>query len=1582
MIFISLKLSAQAPVITAISPRSALPGTTLTITGSGFSPTAANNIVRVGHVKAVVTAASAGQLSVTVPGGALTGPVTVTNTATSLSAISRHYFVPRQIISTTSLSPADFKYQGAAYGGMPVGSVLAADMNDDGRPDLVAGEHIPPTPPVHISVLPNQTLPGGPITFQNQSPVNSTNVDLQGALTVADLDNDGKLDIISPVSYIHSVHTLVVVPGQPGNMLTFPLSSPSGEVTNASAADIDGDGKIDVVANISYSPGMLQVLRNTSPGPGTIALDLPLSVMVGLDPLYSATTDIDGDNKPDFLTVGNAGLAVSLNNSTPGNILFQGFTLFSGDFFPTSMALGDVNGDGQVDIVVTYDSAPVAIYLNTSSAGAASFTKSSLPLLQAQHGAHLADFNGDGKPDLLVGNTSSPFVSLMVNMSTINTVLFSAVQRVNFPELTSTSRGLTSGDFDGDGIIDFIAGEYNSGLLHIYRGNTTPIPTMPATSVQAVPQLQSATLSWTNGNGAKRAVFMLAGSAATTPPADLTDYTANAVFGAGSQIGSTGWYCVYNGTANTVNVTGLTPKTNYRAMVVEYNDNGQAGNARYQPILLGGNPADFQTLEVINLNCDRVTAETNLIYGVCAGCNVAQAGNAADGDSTTASILDLATGQFNAYAEQTLIFPSPGLQGDTVTLLLKIPPSLLATDALPAIEIRSYNGATPNSDARTLNNPLVRVTIDAGRIWVRFRPSAVYDRLQIRAHSGQVANFTSLEVYYAHRLVSQPVITALGAVPICPGTSALLNASSNGTIDWYEQPAGGSIIPGAGSAPGYITPALTTAKTFYAEAKRISNGCSNPERTPFFVDIIAPPAFTQQPQPATAPAGQQANFTVAATGGGTLEYKWQIDMAGNGNYIYLSETPNLYMNVLTPTLTLGLQAPMSGAMFRCAVSNGCTTVFSDGAQLTVGKIAQTLAFSSLTDGGTTDRTYGDATIDASATATSGLLPAYASSDASVATIDGAGVVTILKAGTTIITVSQGGNTNMYDPATPLTCTLRIAPKTLTVSANARTQTYGDVAQPLTYAATGFAYNDDATLAISGGLTRDPGDAAGVYNILPGTLSAGPNYSIAFTGNTYTIHPAPLLITANNAAKTYGAADPALTYTASGFANGDDLSILAGSLQRTAGEAAGSYPITIGSLQATNNYTLQFTGSTFTIGKAMLSITANAISKTYGAADPALTYTASGFANGDNNNSLTGALQRSAGENAGIYPIAQGTLQAGNNYTVQFTPANFTIQKVPLRINANAQTKTYGAADPSLTYTATGLVNGETISVLNGSLQRTAGENAGVYDIIAGTLASNNYILQFTGNTFTITKAAQAIAWNQQLTFGCSGNAPVQLTGVSSSGLPVTYSVSNNAVATLSGNTLTPGQGGYTTVTASQAGDVNYLPAPSVTQNIQVQLAGLVRQQWSDVLAFDNSSSQYTQWQWYKNGSAVAGATKQYYHENVPLNGTYYVIATETGGLQAQSCPITLTGSGTVAQGIRISQNPVARGANVTVTCSYPDTDLVNATLQLTDLSGRVVHQQASVQATQQVRMPAAQGLYILTLQLRDGRKASINVLVQ
>jgi len=571
--------------------------------------------------------------------------------------------------------------------------------------------------------------------------------------------------------------------------------------------------------------------------------------------------------------------------------------------------------------------------------------------------------------------------------------------------------------------------------------------------------------------------------------------------------------------------------------------------------------------------------------------------------------------------------------------------------------------------------------------------------------------------------------------------------------------------------------------------------------------------------------------------------------------------------------------------------------------------------------------------------------------------------------------------------------LAVATAVLTITANPAGSVYGAALVPngsLTVTYSGFV-NGDGPSSLSAlptvTNTASAGSPVGTYVLVPSGASSS-NYTIQYVNGNYTISPANLSISAVSENMSYGAAVPPLTASYSGFVNGDNASSLTVqpvlSTTATSASPAGSYPIYI-SGASDPNYIISYVDGTLTVGGAVLTVTPNPASMTYGGAVPSLTVSYSGFINGDGPGNLTAqatlTTTASSSSPAGDYPItASGVIDP--NYRIVYNQGTLTINPATVVVTANAATKEYGAADPTFTYTVSGLLNGDNTGVFTGSLSRVPGENVGTYAITEGTLSGgNNYTINFTGNYLTITTASQQISWGQSLLVGCNDTTDVQLTATASSGLPVTYSVSDPSIATVSGSVLTLLKPGTTIVTAVQAGDNNYNAATAVTDTVFYQSESLIGQHWSDVIFFDNSSDEYVQWQWYKNGAPVAGDTSQYYSETPSLNGKYYVVATNREGQQIQSCILTIAAGAAIPGGIEVYPNPANGGGLVTVTSNYSVTALQGAVLQVVDLSGRVLQQVTNVQPSMQFTVPSAYGIYIVNLLLTNGQRASTNVLI-
>ncbi|SDA58693.1 gliding motility-associated C-terminal domain-containing protein, partial [Algoriphagus alkaliphilus] len=267
--------------------------------------------------------------------------------------------------------------------------------------------------------------------------------------------------------------------------------------------------------------------------------------------------------------------------------------------------------------------------------------------------------------------------------------------------------------------------------------------------------------------------------------------------------------------------------------------------------------------------------------------------------------------------------------------------------------------------------------------------------------------------------------------------------------------------------------------------------------------------------------------------------------------------------------------------------------------------------------------------------------------------------------------------------------------------------------------------------------------------------------------------------------TYGEANPALTFSYTGLVNGDTKVTTEPSISTTATQSSnvGTYPITLTGGED-QNYTITLVSGMLTIGKKDLTIRADDKQKTYGDANPVLTFSYSGLVNGDTKVTTEPSISTTAlaSSNVGTYPI---TLAGGSdeNYEITLVNGTLTINKATLKIEANPQTKIFGSADPALIFVATGFKGTDNLSVLTGNLVRAAGEQVGKYAIGLGTLKSTeNYQLEFVSAQFEIIPAELiAISNPDPITtpWSVSPTLPAKVTAVTADGQVVQLSVSWN-----------------------------------------------------------------------------------------------------------------------------------------------------------------------------------------------------------
>jgi hypothetical protein len=311
----------------------------------------------------------------------------------------------------------------------------------------------------------------------------------------------------------------------------------------------------------------------------------------------------------------------------------------------------------------------------------------------------------------------------------------------------------------------------------------------------------------------------------------------------------------------------------------------------------------------------------------------------------------------------------------------------------------------------------------------------------------------------------------------------------------------------------------------------------------------------------------------------------------------------------------------------------------------------------------------------------------------------------------------------------------------------------------------------------------------IHIVKTGSCTITANDGTTSLTQNLTVNKAVLAVSADNKTKVYGSANPALTATITGFVLGETSAVLTSQPVPTTGaltsSVVGSYPITVSGGTATN-YSFTYTSGSLVVTKASLTITADSKTKAYGAAVPSLTVSYSGFVNGDTSASLSNAptpvTSGTNASNAGAYPITVSGAVA-TNYTITYISGVLTITPVGLTLTADNKTKSQGAANPTLTISYSGFVNGDDSSDLTTqpAIATTAvtGSPVGTYPITITGGSSSNYTISRVAGTLTVSAASITFPDLPSKVYGDGDFAP----GATSS-LAITYSSDNTAIATI------------------------------------------------------------------------------------------------------------------------------------------------------------------------------------------------------
>ena len=398
-------------------------------------------------------------------------------------------------------------------------------------------------------------------------------------------------------------------------------------------------------------------------------------------------------------------------------------------------------------------------------------------------------------------------------------------------------------------------------------------------------------------------------------------------------------------------------------------------------------------------------------------------------------------------------------------------------------------------------------------------------------------------------------------------------------------------------------------------------------------------------------------------------------------------------------------------------------------------------------------------------------------------------------GTYSVSISNASATN-YN-IMPIDGKLTVNKATLQVTPKDATRKYGDDNPKFDLSYLGLKNNESTpewitAPKITTSATKQ--SSVGNYDIQV-TSGEARNYTLIKKTGTLTITKAPLTsVRVNNYTRKYGEANPNFQLSYTGLLNNETTPVWTEepviSTAATSKSDVGEYSITAKGGVMKNYEIDRIVSGVLTVTPAPLTINAMNTSKLYYEDNPTLYYLCYGFVDNDDLSVLLNKPQirteAKKGSKVGVYPITVGDASA-KNYTISYNPGELTIMKRELTVSTKDYTRAYGEENPEFELNYKGFVNNENENVLLVKPKATtiakSDTDTGVYDIIVGNGAAENYDFTYIGGKLTIEKAYQTLTWNQDLGT-INQYDQIELLATASSGLDVTYTIEGNPVCSV------------------------------------------------------------------------------------------------------------------------------------------------------------------------------------------------------
>lgn len=545
-VILMASMAGAQPFINSVDPISAAPGSTVTISGSGFSTTAAQNVVYLGSGKATVLSATENLLTVSVPANASAGKIIITNLSNGESGVYTTNFILS--IGDTNFDVNNFSAPSSiATGYFFTYDLCACDFDNDGDNDVAVTHNETPGP---LELYENNSSLaafsfGTPVEIGEDPTIN---------VVCADLNADGFPDLIA--SEGENLFELFIFQNTGTGVLstsfntapTQTLSIPRDANNNIriaaqiDLADIDGDGWLDLIAG-NISDNLIDIyLNNTSSAGGAISFataSTQVTTPVGGEGRIITVGDLNGDNSPELITGVRTGesLYIYRNLSTKGNVnLTNELAIDFQNISLRRVGVADLNGDNLMEVAITDATLGRVFLLNntTASTGAVPTFDEPVEISTSRRtwGIDFGDLDGDGDIDLTVASEDSDNLGVLVNNSTGTELSFTA----NTIDIGANSRNVGIGDLNGDAKPDiYLVSNSRStgrGDFSVLANRNCVAPVISPVSgnfcngtafIIEATEAPGASYAWEIDSGSG----FVADASSTSNTLDISDYTTN-----------------------------------------------------------------------------------------------------------------------------------------------------------------------------------------------------------------------------------------------------------------------------------------------------------------------------------------------------------------------------------------------------------------------------------------------------------------------------------------------------------------------------------------------------------------------------------------------------------------------------------------------------------------------------------------------------------------------------------------------------------------------------------------------------------------------------------------------------------------------------------------------------------------------------------------------------------------------------------------------------------------------------------------------------------------------------------------------